>query len=405
MTTETRMRYTERRNPHERIDPKSLDTDNKSPEARRLSKEWGENRDHEKLRVIITCGDARVLIPNPERTISMRSINLGGKKERNILESKGVGLIVAMAHYDGETFVNGETPEGCGGAAAKKKSVESNSHGATEGLQYYIENDIAHPDPIVNAFLTAYKLAKEMRVAKNQKNRIPILVAIQDHRSGKVLPIAVFNDNGVDKLSQDVDWMELANKFDKAKFYANGIPTLPESEISDERIKDYLDSNREYMAEMLRAYPDLRDIQEIQNPRIIAISSKLPSFRTRYPETAKYPNSVFRLHMPREKDGEKPMPIAPSAKKKIFEQIEYPVSHAIENFGKPGQAFSDTDRIIIETSDINVSKDLAADLVAQPYMKEWLKLDDHKIIVIQNKEGISNVIEFYTDQPKIPGLA
>ncbi|MBF8249849.1 MAG: hypothetical protein HW400_450 [Candidatus Levybacteria bacterium] len=370
------------------ITPEFLKKDNASETARILSAKWEENRDNGNLWVIVACGDARVLIPCPENIMSIRSIATGGKKEKKILVSQGVKMVVVMSHIDGKTIIPGKRGRGCGGGAAKEEAInEKEEHKEhVEGIRYYIDNNIDHPDTMIQAYITAYKIAKETKK--------PTLAVVQDHRTGKIYPFAAFVD-GYDIVNSKLDQVGLSKEYNEAEIYADGIPALPETVIP-EIFKEFINASKEYMSEMLRTYPNLDEIQETQNPSGVWISSKLPSIRTRYPEATKFPNLFFKLHLPREKDGSK-IEITQAMQKEIINQAQYPIEHSIKHFGKPNESFSRTNRIIIETSDINVSRNLAAELAKKQWMKTWLDLPDldHRIIIIQNKEGISNQIDYF----------
>lgn len=364
------------------ITPESLYTDNRSEKVIELSAKWEENRDKGKLWAIVACGDARVLMPKPENIISIRSIATCGKKEKKIFESQGVKFAVVMSHIDGETIVNGKKPSGCGGAAAKEQSMNGHKEKTIEGIQYYIDNNIEHPDPIIQGAINTETIAKQTGK--------PTLAVIQDHKTGRLYPFAASFD-GYDIVSSNINWINLFKGYNESEIYAQGIPTLPEAVIPD-MFKEFLDAGKENMIDMLRNYPSLKEMQKVQNPKAIWISSKITSVRISYPKTGSVPGSIFKLHMPREKTGGK-IEITPTMQKEVINQAQYPIEYATAHFKKPNESFSKTDRLIIETSDINVSKKLATELVKKPWMQEWIALPDHKILIIQNQEGISNIID------------
>lgn len=374
------------------VSPKSLMEDNQSQEARELSTKWEDNKNHHNITVVVACVDARGFSPSPESTESVRSIDVGGKKSIEIFKSESVGLIVVKGHFDGEASVPGKKTVGCGGAAAKEEVLNKKHEEVDEGTEEYAKNKISHADTLVQTFSTAYELAKATGK--------PTLVLMQNHRTGKIHPVAAFNDNGTDKISSKLDPKDLFENYDEAKIYADGVPTLPDNIFENEKIRAFIVASRKQMSEMLLTYPDLSEIQKAQNPSIIFVSSKLPSIRTRYPKTTEGPNSVLKLHLPREKNGEKAKLIDPEVKTEVYNQIHYPVQHSLKHFDKPGESFSRTNRIVIETSDIAVSKDFAADLIKKPWMKKWLALPDHRIIVLQNKEGITSVAEWFGLEPQ-----
>lgn len=365
------------------ITPEALYADNQSIEARELSAKWEEHRNKGNLWAVVACGDARVMIPKPGRIISIRSIFEGGKKEGQIFVSPGVEFVPVISHIDGETIVHGKRPSGCGGSAEKEKAINGSSEKPIEGIRYYVENNIQHPDPIIQAALSARDITRATGK--------PSIAIVQDHLTTKAYPFATFFPKGHrNSISSDLDWVSLVEGYNEKEIYANGLPELDSKDLPE--FVEFLDACEEQTRDILSAYPNLKEMQKVQNPRMVIISSKLPSVRTRYPRTTRVPGSIFKLHMPREKNGSK-IEITGAMQREIIYQAQYPLGHSVEHNGKPGEPFSKTDRVLIETSDINASRNLAAELAKRPWMKEWLELPDHHIIVIQNVVGISNLIE------------
>ena len=79
--------------------------------------------------------------------------------------------------------------------------------------------------------------------------------------------------------------------------------------------------------------------------------------------------------------------------KDVINQIEYPIPHAVENFGKPNESFSNTDRFLIETDDIDLSRKVALRLAEEEWMQKWMNLEGHQMLIVQTQEGISQLIE------------
>lgn len=369
------------------ITPELLMADNQSEKARTLSIEWENNSDSKKLWGIVTCGDARIMTPCPDKIISVRSIATAGTVEKRVLGDESVESIIVMSHVDGDTIENGKRPRGCGGLGAKEEALNGDREEATEGIQYYINNAIEHPDPVIQTLISA----REIRDVAGK----PTLAVIQNHRTGKIYPFAALLERD-NIFSRELDWLKLSSGYNEAEIYARGVPILNEAALA-QTFREFLDASKEHMSDMLLAYPNLKDMQKVQNPRMVVLSSKLPSIRVRYPKTTDFPGLVFKLFLSREKEKTTgKINITPAAQKEIIAQAQYPLQHAVENFGKPDQPFSKTDRVLIETSDINVSRSLAAELARKPWMKEWLTLPDHRILIIQNIEGISNIIEYFS---------
>lgn len=372
---------------------------NMHPEIKRLSKEWQLNKANKELWIIITCGDSRLLIPKPEKIISMRSIDLGGTKAKDIFLKGGAKLAVAMGHFG--YFTPGKMPEGCGGGAAKIESINNHSHIKIARLQHYIDKKIEHPDVLVNAILNAKRIFEE--------TGMPSIAVGENHRTGRIYPLAIYtNETYVEQRKFNLT--ELQKKYNEAEIYtADEIPFLSENDIPPSALKifkEFLDACEMHKDATNRKYPKLEYLQEVQNPKIIAISDKLSSIRTRY-DGFDLPNFIFKLHLTRNKDDEsKKTEIDPEVQKDVIAQALYAITLAVEHYRQPNESFSETDTILIETSNINNSRNFAKELTEEPEVKKWLNLDqDHRIIVIQNKEGISNIIEYYNaDQLRLAGV-
>lgn len=366
------------------ITAETLLSDNQSVRAKELSLAWEKNHHEGNLWAIVTCGDARTSSPvSSDKSITIRSIATAGTKEKRIFASPGVKGTVVMSHIDGDTVRAGLRPTGCGGLGAKEESLNGNGEkGAIEGIGYYIENRIEHPDPVLQAFISA-------REIRNTTGK-PSLAVIQDHRTGRIYPFAAFGED-YQVVAKELDGIELA-EYAPQKLYADGLPVLQAS-IIPSIFQEVLQSSAEQVEDMLRKYPNLREMLKVQNPRVVAISSKLPSMKIRYPETMDFPGLAFKLFLPREKEGPGKIEIPPTAQREIIGQAQYPLEHAAENFGQADKPFSKTNRVFIETSSIDVSKALADELSRKDWMQKWLLLPDHKILVAQNIEGVSNIIE------------
>lgn len=367
------------------ITPQDLLRDNQSDEAKRREKSWEENRGNGKLRAIFTCGDARIWTPSPEKSISVRSIATGGSKKpyEALLNKPSVECIIVLSHHDGDTATPGQRPKGCGGLAAKENT---NGENHTEGIEDFIEHDVKYPDPIIQALISAEDIASETDK--------PILAASQDHLSGEIFPIAIFEKRG-NKKTTIIKFGGITDSlYNPAEFYANGIPSLPDVLITDQ-FRHFLEESKQEVEKLKIDYPNLREKQKMQNPQMVVLSTDIRSMRVRYPKSSEEPGILFKLNLPRKKVGPK-VDIDPKDLIKSLEQIEYPLAHSVKNYGDSSKSFSLTDRVFIETGDIKLSERLAQELSEKPWMKEWLHLPNHKIIIAQSNAGTSNDIRYFT---------
>ncbi len=360
----------------------ALRNDNFSEKADGLRHQWEENRSRENLWAIAACGDARILIPNPTNTVSIRSIATAGIKESKIIESAGVKIAIALTHVDGATIQEGKRPTGCGGLGAKEEALNGDAKkDVVRGIEYYVTNKIQHPDATIQSRISAEEMA-----AKTGK---PALAAVQDHRSGKIYPIAAFLKGGLVVVSKvrEKDLIVYSEK----EIYRNGIPSLEDNQVPDE-FTEFLQACKTQERELLMRYPNLKDMQKVQNPRMVVLSTDIRSMKVRYPTISDFPGLIFKLHVPREKIGSG-INIQADALEQSLSQTQYPIGYSVRNYGQPDKPFSKTDLILIETGDIAISRLLAAKLMDEEWMKQWLALSNRHIIVIQTQEGISNVIE------------
>lgn len=360
------------------IAPDSLRTDNQSKEADSLRSEYERYAANGELIGEEACGDARTILPLPQKAVPIRSISTAGLKDYAIFRDPKIGLAVAITHFSGDTLKVGKMPTGCGGLGAKQ-SVEGLKD---EGIGYYVKNNIVHPDPIVQALVTARRIFRE--------SGKPTLAAVQDHLTTKLYPVAVFL-TPIDYKSS-VDLVELAIKYDPNSIYAGLIPTLKDSDIP-EAFREFLDAANAQMKGLLVNYSNFKEVERVQNPRMVVLSTEPRSMRVRYPQTASRPGIAFKLHLPRERLGSGKISIKQNVLRDVVNQAEYPFVHASEHFGDPNKDFSKTDIFLVETGDIDLSNQIATRISEEEWMKKWLSQNSHQIWIAQTQEGITSRIE------------
>src|SRR3989344_1540974 len=363
------------------IAPHDLLEDNHSQEADELRGKWKENKRAGKLYALSACGDARVRFPKPEKYVTLKSIAAGGNVDSNIVTNAGVEFAVFAGHYDGEAFKPGEMPTGCGGLGAKYEALEHNKPVPVKGIGYYIARNIDHPDPLVNALLKANKIAK----ISNK----PQLTIAQNHRIGEIFPFGVFMPGQSPRFAINI--LDLYEKYDPKEIYAKGIPEL-ERRVIPEIFNEFLEACEAQVKESLLTYPNYKEMMRVQNPRMVVLSTEIMSAKIRYPKIASFPGILFKIHLPRIKNGSD-VSIDPEKLQDVINQIEYPIPHAVENFGKPNESFSNTDRFLIETDDIDLSRKVALRLAEEEWMQKWMNLEGHQMLIVQTQEGISQLIE------------
>jgi|SRR3989338_2970013 len=103
---------------------------------------------------------------------------------------------------------------------------------------------------------------------------------------------------------------------------------------------------------------------------------------------------MFKIIMPRgQREGN--LQITDENLEGNLNQLEYPITHAIENHENPEKPFSNTDSLIIETGNLTLSKWVTQRAMEKEWVKKWLDLKDRKIIVAQTiRRTISNNIVY-----------
>lgn len=370
------------------ITPDSLHEDNHSPQAQLNREQWEEKRIKGELIAYLRCSDAR-LKPVGIGAVSWGSIAGADNPDRKFAaDNRRIGVSIVLTHFDGDTVKLGEVPTGCGGLKAKEE-IGNTTH--KNGIGKYISEVVGHPDMLIQAWVSAENMA-----AVSGK---PALAAAQDHLTLQIYPIALFTPQGDGEMlirSKVRVKDTLATSYDPKRIYENGIPTISESSLPDV-FRKIMQENMQDMQETHSKYPDLGKMQKVQHPRMILFSTDIRSARVRYPKLSSVPGSIFKVIIPREK-VEGTLHISDGSLERCFGQLEYPILHSVANHNDPNESFFNTDRLIIETGSIDLSRQLAQRAMEQEWIGKWLKLSDKKIIVVQTIAGVSNVIEWFTPQ-------
>ncbi len=364
------------------ITPESLFHDNHSLLAESRRNAYIEARKNGKLRGFVRCSDAR------SKTIGISAISIGNIAAADIpspaiASDRGLESLTALSHIDGDTIAVGQMPTGCGGLAAK--GAENNFNPQEEGIGRYISNKVAHKDPVVQAVITAQELA----YLSDDK---PVLAATHNHLDDTIYPIAFYQlvDSQLKSVSsvRNLDVM----KYNPQRIYENGFPTIEESSLPDS-LATILEESRREAAEIFSKYPDLKSLQKVQRPRIVLLSTEIRSGRIIFPDIGSIPGSIFKVHVAREKTAGG-IDVSEEVLLNSLRQLEYPFSNAVKSNGDQAMPFSNTDRLIISTADIDLSTRLGKAALERPVVKRWKNSSpDNRIIVIQANSGIINVAD------------
>lgn len=359
-----------------------LFNDNHSEEAGKAREIWNEKRKEGKLRGFARCSDAR--LKTVGESISVGSVAAVANPIPSVVSDRSLESLTALSHIDGDEIIPGKMPTGCGGHEAKERIGDTPQQ---EGIGRWISG-MASKDPAIQAIVTAEKLA----YASDGK---PVLAAIQDHLNYTIYPVAFFQlDKGQMRSISSVRNEDIL-KHNPKRIYENGIPTIDEGHLPDV-LAEMLEDNRREAQSILAKYPDLKRLQKVLRPRMILFSTDIRSVRVKYPKTSLPPGSVFKVHIPTEKISDGYRRIDESALTDSLNQLEYPIDHAVKNHEDTTLPFSNTDRVIIETGDFDLSISLAKEALKKPWMKKWLRLNDRRILVVQTNSGVVNVIDEFS---------
>lgn len=364
------------------ITTKTLWEDNHSPLAERRRQEFEEARLKGELAGVLRCSDARVsLVGN---SISVGTISAAGVPSRNLARDRGIKFWMSLSHFDGDTVDLEVMPEGCGGLRAKTQIGDTPQEG---GIGKYVAEIIKHQDPLVQAIITA----EAMAYLSDGK---PVLAASQDHLDHTVYPVAFFQmiDDQMTSISavRNIDIL----KYDPKSVYENGIPTIREASLPDAFL-ELLEQNKAEVQDLYAKYPNIRTLQKVQKPRTVMFSTDIRSAKIKYPRLSEAPGSIFKVFVPREKmDGS--VRIKDEDLINSFNQLQYPIDNAVKNFGRDDEPFSNTDRLIIETADIEQSRRIAQEASKHKWMTDWMNLSDRKIILVQTVGGVALKAEEFT---------
>ncbi len=368
------------------ITPDSLWQDNHSLAADANREGYDQARMRGELIAYYRCSDARIKPPG-KFAISWGSIAAANEPISQMASHKGIQASVALAHFDGDTAQPGMVPNGCGGLAAKEQMENDGSK--KEGIGSYIEETVAHPDVVIQAWISAEKIAS--------LSGKPTLAAAQDHLDLTIYPLALFipakNDMSMSVTTAIGIRNIIQGQYNPKEIYARSVPTIDEKNLPDFFVEIF-EQNRKDQKEIHLNYPNLRELQKVQKPRMVLVSTDIRSARVRYPKLSSVPGSIFKVHMPREKtDGV--VTISSTDTEKTVNQLQYPLEHAVKNYTDQSKPFSNTDRLIIETGNLELSRRITQRTMKETWMRDWIDLPDRKIIIIQTIGGVTNAIEYF----------
>jgi hypothetical protein len=233
-------------------------------------------------------------------------------------------------------------------------------------------------------------------IARHESGRI--FVTTQQHHTGKIVPVAEFNIVNGNLESGSIlpvlmPFLVAETKaqqeaaYNPAVIYAEGIPQLPEEELSDE-FKEYLAIADAKMLKTQEEHPNLSERQEVQNPWALVISTNKIPIQDRYPTLFGDIGTAFEVDIPRtkSKDG---ITISQHAINEAVKQMQYAMEHAV-NPDDP--SFSNSKVLFIETGDIEQSLRIAEHLAKKEWAKKWIDWGG-RVIIAETHGVITSKVE------------
>jgi hypothetical protein len=349
----------------EAITVESILADNRSAEAERRRSEWNENRENKRLTLLNTCSDARIVIPNPTSTAVVRSIAAGRSLEPfgKLITHKSIDNVHIMGHHAGNAVVEGAAPRGCGGLGVKEDQMKHDKVPHSE-VEEWVSQNVCHSDSLYHAFM---KAAETQDYTDKE-----ILLSTQDHLDHTLYPMAGF----LGSLKAPIHYEDFG-QYNSGDIYRSGIPSLPSAELQGTSFEDYLNRYfNEQLPILLGSYSEHdRTTQEVQDPKVLLITTNVAPSEVLYPQLSQRPNRVFVETLAREKIQDE-LVITDRDIKDVIAQAQYPISH-----------FANINTVFIETGDITQSSVIAKRLTDKPWFMPWMDRAGTKILVGETRAG------------------
>lgn len=375
------------------VTPENLFEDNQSEYAKDLRVEWRENRVRGNLVVIDKCSDARSFETSPENSVVIPSIAASGPIESfsRVYNDNRSRLIVEMSHFYIPSFELGKNPEGCGGRSAKAMHIQNGEDPEREGdIDKFVRENVPHSDVVINSLFRASLIAQ----TTNEKL---VAAVAQDHSSGAYYVIGFVEKlpSGASRTVSAVpSHMLFENTYNPEQIYKEGLPYIQRQEMPEE-LQELMEANDKKVQQLFLEFPDYAKTQGIQNPSTLIMSTSTKPIRTRFPNTFGLPGSFFEIRFGRKKIDDNEL-VDPKSLSAALNQAHYPIAHSTENHENKTKDFSRLGNILIDTGDIDLSLNLACELSEKPWMREWMKYPEHKIIVSQSRGGEMTKAQYLT---------
>jgi len=309
----------------------SLWNDNHSALAEELRERFAQAEKQGELNVVHRCSDSRYILD--PIYVGIPTISVGGRKNDNtgIYNDPGTKNIIILPH------------DPCGGLSAREEQAKNGAPEMAEDIAKYVKEDIRHHDPFIQGIREARDISR-----LTDKD---VFVAVHTQANGVNNPLPVRYRNGQRIYSGSSNPIEL---------------------------EDFLRRNEAHVAQIAAEFPDLKDIQQTQNPELLVISRNRRSAESEFPETTRRPGSTFRIFVPMPEDAV----IDPREAGRVIDQTHYPVGN-----------FSNLSKVLIETDSMDTSNWLLKQIMKREWMKEWVQDPEHRIFTAASTEG--KLLEIY----------
>ena len=376
---------------HGKLDLRAFWDDNKSDLAIQEVNRFYEQYNEGKCFMEFDCSDKRTY-SSPLSVIKFQAVGVGFPYQEEYKAIYNFPLIKAIAvrtHFDGINFIPGKRPSHCGGGDTSA-AIEDGTITPTEGITEYVEENV-HKDILVQDFLVGKRIASCLDTGSCGT----VVIAHLDHRRALTKPVGEFTkERGFRKSiipESLIPVIEAKNKkerqaaYDPAVIYAEGMPEVPRDVLSY-KAREYLEMTDQYMAYQLSTYPDFSERQASQNPWALVISTSKVPIENRHPMHFGNLETPFKVDIPRVK-SEQITYIDQETINSVIDQMEYAIRKSVKNHDNPKADFSNSHVLLIETSGFDQSVNIATQICAKKWMKDWLALPDHQVLVSEVRAG------------------
>ncbi len=364
---------------------------NRSKQSKDARRSWYEAREDGDMVLAWLCGDARGIF-NPDRAFILRSIAAGGSREQyiNLLRYSRIRGIFVINHFEGteddvldaSLVESGQAPFGCGGLKAKADAIKNGSTpGNKNGIGKYVDEEIVHPDAVIQSFT--------MAIRTSRLTNIPVMAGLQNHVTGTVFAIAVFSEGKVMESAVSVEEL-FQNQYDPSKIYnRGGISSIDENRLPDV-FRVAMSRNKRMLRELNEDFPGLHQDQLLQRPHSVQFGEPAKPIQLRY-DIFRKPGSVFSVTTPR---ADLDLDDVTFAELEAgFNQLQYPLEHAVRNAGNPDLPFSSLHNLLIETRDIGRSERLVRRALREyEWMRDFSQLQNRRILIAQVNHGEAQIV-------------